>query len=323
MGKSSISSRVVRLCAVGSVGVMLAGCGSSMTPKVALTSGTESVVATSSDVVNLSSLPVFTSNAATSGAESFSVASYGVAASPRVASGTRIQRGGGRQMVGRPYTVRGRRYFPSANQPSEQHGRASWYGQAFHGRKTANGEVYDMNHLTAAHKTMPLPSYARVTNRANGRSVVVRVNDRGPFSNNRVIDLSKRAAYMLDYISAGTAEVKVEYLGPAPLHGQDDEFLIASFRGAPTMGTPRGGGGNRDLPGVRQPGVMVASGTQQPAPERFGGSAAPTLEAPGSLLRRSTRPVIGLDASAYADARVSAAFAAPWAAAPGAGWKSH
>jgi rare lipoprotein A len=323
MGNRSIVHQFVRVCALGVLGAALAGCGSNLTPKVALTSGTESVVATSSDVVNLSNLPVFTQNAATSGEESFSVAAYGVAASPRVASGTRIQRGGGRQMVGRPYTVRGRRYFPTANQPAEQHGRASWYGEAFHGRKTANGEVYDMNHLTAAHKTMPLPSYARVTNRANGRSVVVRVNDRGPFSNNRVIDLSKRAAYMLDYISAGTADVKVEYLGPAPLHGQDDEFLIASFRGAPTMGTPRGGGGNRNLPGVRQPGVMMASSTPAPAAERFGAAAAPKLEAPGSLLRRSTRPVIGLDASAYADARISAAFAAPWANAPTEGWKAR
>ncbi|RKF08180.1 septal ring lytic transglycosylase RlpA family protein [Oceaniradius stylonematis] len=322
MGNTSTLTRFARLCALGAVGVALSGCGSNLTPKVALTSGTESVVATSSDVVNLSNLPVFTQNAATSGEESFSVAAYGVAASPRVASGTRIQRGGGRQMVGRPYTVRGQRYFPTANQPAVQHGRASWYGEAFHGRKTANGEVYDMNHLTAAHKTMPLPSYARVTNRANGRSVVVRVNDRGPFSNNRVIDLSKRAAYMLDYISAGTANVQVEYLGPAPLHGQDDEFLIASFRGAPTLGTPRGGG-DHNLPGVRQPGVMLASSGQQPAAERFGGPAAPALEAPGSLLRRSARPVIGLDASAYADARVAAAFAAPWAPMATEGWKAR
>jgi rare lipoprotein A len=322
MGNSPVFAGFARLCALGAMGVALAGCGSNLTPKVALTSGTESVVATSSDVVNLSNLPVFTSNAATSGEESFSVAAYGVAASPRVASGTRIQRGGGRQMVGRPYTVRGQRYFPTANQPAEQRGRASWYGEAFHGRKTANGEVYDMNHLTAAHKTMPLPSYARVTNRANGRSVVVRVNDRGPFSNNRVIDLSKRAAYMLDYISAGTAEVKVEYLGPAPLHGQDDEFLIASFRGAPTRGTPRGGG-SRDLPGVREPGVMIASNEQEPAPERFGGPAAPILQAPGSLLRRSTRPLIGLDASAYADARIASAFDAPWATDPADAWKTR
>ncbi|WP_428977573.1 septal ring lytic transglycosylase RlpA family protein [Roseitalea porphyridii] len=307
MGTTTFRIGLGRGGIVAALCIAVVGCGSSMSPKVALTSGSSSVVAASSDVINLSNLPVFTENAATSGAESFSVAAYGVAASPRVANGTRIQRGGGREMVGRPYTVRGRRYYPTADQPPVQHGRASWYGQAFHGRKTANGEVYDMNHLTAAHKTMPLPSYARVTNKANGRSVIVRVNDRGPFSNDRVIDLSKRAAYMLDYISSGTADVKVEYLGRAPLHGQDDEYLIASFRGAPTVGAPRGGGGaGPDLPGVRRPGVMMAS-TGEPAPERFGETSAQTPTA-GSLLRRATRPLIGLDASAYADRRVASAF---------------
>ncbi|WP_433962840.1 septal ring lytic transglycosylase RlpA family protein [Roseitalea porphyridii] len=307
MGTTTFRIGLGRGGIVAALCIAVVGCGSSMSPEVALTSGSSSVVAASSDVINLSNLPVFTENAATSGEESFSVAAYGVAASPRVANGTRIQRGGGREMVGRPYTVRGRRYYPTADQPPVQHGRASWYGQAFHGRKTANGEVYDMNHLTAAHKTMPLPSYARVTNKANGRSVIVRVNDRGPFSNDRVIDLSKRAAYMLDYISSGTADVKVEYLGRAPLHGQDDEYLIASFRGAPTVGAPRGGGGaGPDLPGVRRPGVMMAS-TGEPAPERFGETSAQTPTA-GSLLRRATRPLIGLDASAYADRRVASAF---------------
>lgn len=313
MGRGGI---IAALC------LSVVGCGSALTPKASLTGGGSSVVAASSEVVNLANLPVFTENAATSGEESFSVAAYGVAASPRVANGTRIQRGGGRDMVGRPYTVRGKRYYPTAEQPPVQHGRASWYGEAFHGRKTANGEVYDMNHLTAAHKTMPLPSYARVTNKANGRSVIVRVNDRGPFSNNRVIDLSKRAAYMLDYISSGTADVKVEYLGRAPLHGQDDEYLIASFRGAPTVGTPHGGGGGPNLPGVRRPGVMMAS-SDGPAPERFGGSASDTPTA-GSLLRRAARPLIGLDASAYADKRVATAFDAFAAQpVPRTDWKAH
>lgn len=305
----------VALCAA------VSGCGTSWTPGMVLTGGGASVVAERGDVVDLSDLPIFTANAATSGAERFPVAAYGVAASPRIATGTRIKRGGGRDMVGRPYTVRGRRYVPTADQPRLQHGRASWYGEAFHGRKTANGEVYDMNHLTAAHRTMPLPSYARVTNRANGRSVIVRVNDRGPFSGNRVIDLSKRAAYMLDFISAGTADVTVEYLGRAPLHGEDDRHLIASFRGAPTVGAPDGSGGP-GLPGVRAPDVMMAS-TERPAPERFGVPPGEIgIPAPRPLLRDATRPLIGLDASAYADMRVATAFGglAPQPSAR-AGWK--
>lgn len=288
------------------VAYAVTACSSSPTPSIGLTSGASSVSAVSSDVVNLSNLPVFTANAPTSGDESFSVAAYGVAASPRVARGTDVRRGGGRQMVGRPYTIRGRTYRPTANQPAMQQGRASWYGAAFHGRKTANGEVYDMNHLTAAHKTMPLPSYARVTNKANGRSVIVRVNDRGPFSDNRVIDLSKRAAYMLDFISKGTADVKVEYVGPAPLHGEDDQFLIASFNGAPTTGAPRRGGGSvPSLPGVHRPGVQMAS-NQAPVQERFG---AGIFDAATNTPVRARRPLTALfGASAYADMRIADAF---------------
>lgn len=177
-------------------------------------------------------------NAPTSGTESFSSAAYGVAASPRVASGSSIKRGGGYRKVGSSYVVKGKRYRPTTAPKKSETGKASWYGQAFHGRTTANGEIFDMTHLTAAHKTMPLPSYARVTNLKNGRSVIVRVNDRGPFSNNRVIDLSKRAAQVLDFIQDGTAQVRVEYAGEAPLHGQDDEFLIASMKNVPGV-TPQ------------------------------------------------------------------------------------
>jgi rare lipoprotein A len=107
---------------------------------------------------------------------------------------------------------------------------ASWYGDAFHGRRTANGEVYDMRSLSAAHPTMPLPSYARVTNLGNGYSMVVRVNDRGPYAPGRIIDVSSRVADMLDIKSTGTAKVKVEYVGPAPLAGSDDSTLVASLR---------------------------------------------------------------------------------------------
>ena len=93
-----------------------------------------------------------------------------------------------------------------------QTGKASWYGPGFHGRKTANGERFDMNTLTAAHRTLPISSYVRVTNLANGKSVVVRINDRGPYHGNRVMDLSKAAAQELGFIRTGTAQVKIEQI---------------------------------------------------------------------------------------------------------------
>ncbi|HEX2197236.1 MAG TPA: septal ring lytic transglycosylase RlpA family protein, partial [Burkholderiales bacterium] len=113
----------------------------------------------------------------------------------------------------RPYTVFGRNYVPLASlQPFRQRGLASWYGKRFHGQKTASGETYDMYAMTAAHPTLPIPSYARVTHVASGRSVVVRVNDRGPFHPGRIIDLSYAAAHRLGYVQAGHAQVEVESL---------------------------------------------------------------------------------------------------------------
>jgi rare lipoprotein A len=124
----------------------------------------------------------------------------GVAPSPRVvADGQPVPKGGGRAIVGKPYTVAGRTYVPSANPNYAAEGTASWYGSAFHGRLTANGEIFDRDSIAAAHTTMPLPSYARVTNVRNGRSIIVRVNDRGP-------------------------------VGPASVHGSDDRILLASLR---------------------------------------------------------------------------------------------
>lgn len=111
----------------------------------------------------------------------------------------------------RPYVALGRTYTPATgDRPLRQRGYASWYGRQFHGNRTASGEIYDMLGMTAAHPTMELPSYARVTNLANGRSVIVRVNDRGPFLNDRIIDLSYAAAVKLGYAGRGTAEVEVE-----------------------------------------------------------------------------------------------------------------
>lgn len=111
----------------------------------------------------------------------------------------------------RPYEVFGKTYTPIADDsPLQQRGIGSWYGKKFHGQKTASGEIYDMYKMTAAHPTLPIPSYVRVTNLKNGKQVVVRVNDRGPFHSNRIIDLSYAAARKLDYLQAGSAELQVE-----------------------------------------------------------------------------------------------------------------
>ncbi len=163
---------------------------------------------------------------------------YGVSASPRVvADGEPVPKGGGVYRVGKPYVVAGREYVPQEDVNYSAVGLASWYGDDFHGRYTANGEIFDMNSISAAHPTMPLPSYARVTNLANHRSIVVRVNDRGPYVGNRVIDLSVRTAKLLGFYGNGVARVKVEYVGRAPLVGSDDRKLAATLR-EPGMGLP-------------------------------------------------------------------------------------
>ena len=224
------SPRVLGIMAVSSLCLALAGCGSA--PK------TQKV--------------------------KFPESKYGVAASPRVVSGNQpVPKGGGRQMVGKPYKVAGKWYHPKEDPNYTSVGLASWYGPTFHGRMTANGEVFDRNAPTAAHTTMPLPSYARVTNLKNGRSMIVRVNDRGPFHGNRTIDLSEKVASMLDFKSAGVAKVKVEYVGRARMDGQDQSFLMASYRGPGAV-----------EPGATMPGTMLA---QADIP-----AASPTASAPAS-----------------------------------------
>ncbi len=160
---------------------------------------------------------------------------YGVSTSPRVVGfDEAVPKGGGTYRVGKPYVVAGRTYVPEENPNYRAEGLASWYGDAFHGRLTANGEVFDMTSLTAAHPTLPLPSYARVTNLANGKSVIVRVNDRGPYHGNRLIDVSNTAARLLEFRENGIGRVRVEYVGRAPLEGSDDRQLMATLRtGAP------------------------------------------------------------------------------------------
>ncbi|MBI2719759.1 MAG: septal ring lytic transglycosylase RlpA family protein [Rhizobiales bacterium] len=136
-----------------------------------------------------------------------------------------IPMGGGKYLVGDSYQVAGRWFTPKEQPNYDKTGTASWYGEAFHRRMTSNGEWFDMGQLTAAHATLPLPSYVKVTNLENGREVVVRVNDRGPFVGTRVIDLSKRAADVLGYRANGTAKVRVRYIGPAPLDDNGSHLM--------------------------------------------------------------------------------------------------
>lgn len=119
---------------------------------------------------------------------------------------------GGTYKVGNPYKIMGTTYYPKEDYNYSETGIASWYGEDFHAKKTANGENYDMNTLTAAHRTLPLPSIVKVTNLENGRSLVLRVNDRGPYAKNRIIDISKRGAQLLGFQAQGTAKVRVEIL---------------------------------------------------------------------------------------------------------------
>lgn len=200
--------------------------------------------------------------------EYFPESKYGVKASPRVVEyGQPVPQGGGRYMVGKSYTVKGRVYTPKEDKRYTAVGYASWYGMAFHGRYTANGEVYDMDTLSAAHPTMPLPSYARVTNVKNGSSIIVRVNDRGPYERDRIIDLSATAAELLDVRHHGSAKVKVEYVGPARMEGHDRQMLLASYV-PPRTGVP--------TPALRRmPAADTMIALQSP-------SARPKLQAPTS-----------------------------------------
>jgi peptidoglycan lytic transglycosylase len=156
---------------------------------------------------------------------------WGVASSARVIPpGEPVPKGGGVYRVGKPYTVAGRTYVPEVDNHYSAVGMASWYGDDFRGRYTANGEIFDENAISAASPTLPLPSYVRVTNLENHRSIIVRVNDRGPYVGNRLIDVSVRTAKLLGFYGAGLTKVKVEYVGRAPLAGSSDRELMATLR---------------------------------------------------------------------------------------------
>jgi rare lipoprotein A len=183
----------------------------------------------------------------------------------------------------KPYTALGRAYTPLSGDVSfSQRGMASWYGRQFHGNRTATGEIYDMLGMTAAHPTLPLPSYVRVTNVRNGRSVIVRVNDRGPFKHDRVIDLSYAAAAKLGIAATGTGEVEIERITTAQIAsgdfrrvGSGPSSTVAAA--APVTSTARAGVPTQPIqpiasaPAVAGPGVVVgAAATPAPEPPKSG-----------------------------------------------------
>ncbi|WP_282608305.1 septal ring lytic transglycosylase RlpA family protein [Pelagibius sp. Alg239-R121] len=169
----------------------------------------------------------------------------------------------GSYKIGKPYEVRGIWYYPKVDYAYKESGIASWYGPGFHGRKTANGEIYDQFDLTAAHRTLPLPSMVRVTNLGNGRSITVRINDRGPFANNRIIDLSRRSAELLGFRIQGTAKVKVEVL-------EEESRQLAAL-------AQRGGGTQLAQPSTRVDQVATE-------PTSLSVKAAPTVSVTGESL---------------------------------------
>ncbi|MBT9287864.1 septal ring lytic transglycosylase RlpA family protein [Prosthecodimorpha staleyi] len=235
-----------------------------------------------------------TALAACSSAPNGTDSRYGVSASRRVyADGQPIPKGGGREQVGKPYNIAGRTYVPREDPNYDNTGVASWYGSDFHGRLTANGEIYDRTAISAAHPTMPLPSYARVTNLRNGRSIVVRVNDRGPYAGNREIDLSERTAELLEFKSKGLAEVRVQYVGRAPVEGSDDRQLMATLTegGAPSIAGDRvmvaeAGGRAPQVP----PRIQLADASGTPGYPGAGRAAAPPDIGPAPVRTASRRP---------------------------------
>ena len=185
----------------------------------------------------------------------------------------------------RPYDALGNHYVPLVSvQPFHQRGIASWYGKRYHGRKTTSGEIYDMYAMTAAHPTLPIPSYARVTNVANGRSVVVRINDRGPFLRSRVIDLSYAAAYRLGIIANGSGEVEVDAIVP----GQAEPTQSASIDSV----VPRVAPAPPPSPSPPLPeAVPMVTSTAPPSPKVFLQLGAFTSRDSAESLRARLSPV--------------------------------
>jgi rare lipoprotein A len=159
-------------------------------------------------------------------------------------------------VVGDPYQVAGRTYYPREDPNYDKVGTASWYGPSFHRRMTSNGEWFDMHYMSAAHPTLPLPSYVKVTNLENRRTIVVRVNDRGPFVGTRIIDLSKKSADALGFRGKGTAKVRVTYIGRAPLNDKGSHLLAMNR-------SLKGGGAETMFAAVEKPRKVVREKPKQ------------------------------------------------------------
>ncbi len=211
----------------------------------------------------------------------------------------KVTPGGGRYQVGKAYTINGRTYVPREDPRYDAVGAASWYGGDFHhGTRTANGEVYDRTTISAAHPTMPIPSYARVTSLETGRSIIVRVNDRGPYAAGRIIDLSERTAHLLEIKGRGVSKVRVQYVGRAGLAGSDQRTLLASLRG-PGL-----------APNVDDR-VLVASADLAPLPRRIPTTATLVADArpatPVNVLAPS-RPIMPVSSRALAATQDASSF---------------
>ncbi|HEV8015854.1 MAG TPA: septal ring lytic transglycosylase RlpA family protein [Stellaceae bacterium] len=184
---------------------------------------------------------------------------------------TSVPPGGGKGIykVGQPYQIDGTWYYPAEDWTYDETGIASWYGDQFHGKYTANGEIFDLNGMTAAHRTLPMPSIVRVTNLENGRSIEVRVNDRGPYARGRIIDLSRRGAQLLGYEGQGTAKVRVQIMVPETIQaaslagrrGSEPELAAAV---PPPQAAPVRAVAAEPL--APPPGVAVASTVPVPLP---------------------------------------------------------
>lgn len=201
---------------------------------------------------------------------------FNTAKAVRGRDGGGVAQGSAIYKIGNPYKIEGVWYYPAVDYGYEETGIASWYGQDFHGKSTANGDSYDMNSLTAAHRTLPMPSFVEVTNLENGRTIQVKVNDRGPFARGRIIDLSRRSAQLLGFERQGTAKVRVRIL-PEPsrqiaaqMGGKDNNGLV-EVNGV--RGAPRAVVASAALPGT------------PPAP-------MPTPPKGGSALANTTTPTI-------------------------------
>lgn len=197
---------------------------------------------------------------------------------------------GPRYKVGDPYQVAGIWYVPKEQPNYDETGIASWYGDAFNMQPTANGEIFDMNAISGAHTTLPLPSIVEVTNLDNGRKLKVRVNDRGPFVGGRVIDLSRAAAHELGYDQAGLAHVRVRYIGPAPLDATNPPIRYASNGATPPVSPPPPASGYDRAPTYAAAPVTATS--LPPAPVAVSSSALPPVTgsaiAPGGAVHGPT-----------------------------------